>query len=46
MMEFGKSKPLLEALQTLIGNDKMSTDAMKEYFQPLIDWLKKKRAQN
>jgi len=25
-------------------NDKMSTDATKEYSQPLIEWLKKQRA--
>jgi len=46
MMELGKSKPWPEALKTLIGSDKMSTDAMKEYFQPLIEWLKKQRAQH
>ena len=45
-MELGKSKPWPEALKTLTGSEKMNTDAIKEYFKPLGDWLKKQQVKH
>jgi peptidyl-dipeptidase A len=40
MLEMGQSKPWPEALQAFTGTREMSGNALIEYFQPLIGWLK------
>lgn len=44
MLELGKSKPWPEALKTLTGSDKLSAAPIKEYFEPLLEFLQKERA--
>ena len=46
MMELGASKPWYRAVETLTGRAQMSTDAFKEYFQPLERWLKEENRKN
>lgn len=40
-MRNGSSVTLQETLKTLTGSDKISADALMEYYEPLTDWLKK-----
>ena len=40
MMKLGASKPWPDALEEFTGSRKMSGDAMIEYFEPLLEWLK------
>lgn len=35
----GSSIPLKVVLKTLTGDDTISTDALKEYYDPLTKWL-------
>ncbi|KAH3705131.1 angiotensin-converting enzyme-like [Dreissena polymorpha] len=39
LLHQGSSKPWPEIFQEITGSPKMSTAALKEYFQPLTDWL-------
>ncbi|ESO94197.1 hypothetical protein LOTGIDRAFT_118685, partial [Lottia gigantea] len=41
MLKLGSSKPWPEAMKMVTGSTKMDASALMEYFQPLIDWLKK-----
>lgn len=43
MLALGKSKPWPEALKSFTGSSSISTDPIKEYFDPLIRWLKNYR---
>ncbi|XP_057302369.1 angiotensin-converting enzyme-like [Hydractinia symbiolongicarpus] len=45
MLRLGKKKPWPEALKQFTGSDKLSAAPINEYFKPLIDWLKKERAE-
>lgn len=40
LLQKGSSQPWTQVMQEITGSPKMSTAAMKEYFQPLTDWLK------
>lgn len=35
----GSFVSLKEVLKTLTGDDEISTDALKEYYEPLMKWL-------
>nr|CAB3219680.1 angiotensin-converting enzyme-like [Phallusia mammillata] len=39
MLQMGSSKPWPEAMQAIVGSNKMSTASLRRYFQPLTDWL-------
>ena len=43
MLHLGKRKPWPEALKLLTGSDKLSVAPIKEYFKPLMKWLRKER---
>ena len=43
MLKMGKSKPWPIALKKGTGSDKLTADAIKEYFQPLTEWLQQQR---
>ena len=43
MLSMGKSKPWPFALEKMTGTQKMSVAPLKEYFQPLQEWLVKER---
>lgn len=43
MLAMGKSKSWPYALEKMTGNKEMSVAPMKEYFQPLHDWLVNER---
>ena len=43
MLAMGKSKSWPHALETMTGNKEMSVAPIKEYFQPLQDWLVNER---
>ena len=40
MLSLGSSRPWREAMEKMTGQRKMSTKAIREYFQPLEAWLK------
>ena len=40
MLSLGSSRPWREAMEKMTGQRKMSTKAIREYFQPLEVWLK------
>ena len=46
MLALGKSKPWPEALQQYLGTDTITTEPIKEYFQPLIEWLQQYRSEH
>ena len=39
MLKMGASKPWKDAMETMTGQRSMSTEAFREYFKPLEDWL-------
>lgn len=39
MLKLGSSKPWKDAMEVMTGQRDMSTDAFREYFKPLEDWL-------
>ena len=41
MLSLGSSRPWREAMEKMTGQRKMSTKAIREYFEPLEAWLKK-----
>jgi len=41
MLQMGASRPWMEAMEKMTGQKKMSTKALREYFEPLEMWLKK-----
>jgi peptidyl-dipeptidase A len=44
MLELGASKPWPEALEQLTGSRTMDAEAMVEYFEPVLEWLKAQNA--
>ena len=40
MLKLGSSKPWPDVMEQGIGERKLDSGAMLEYFQPLLDWLK------
>ena len=46
MLQMGKSKPWPDAMEAITGQREMSADAIKEYYAPLLEWLKKTNAEN
>ena len=46
MLKLGSSKPWPDALEAICGTRQMSADALLEYFQPLMDWLKEENQRN
>ena len=44
MLELGSSQHWSDALYTLTGERDVSSDAIIEYFQPLLDWLQQENA--
>ena len=43
MLSLGKSKPWPEVLKQYTGSEHISTEPIKEYFQPLFLWLREYR---
>ena len=41
MLVLGSSKPWQDAMQAITGQRKMSVKPLLDYFQPLMEWLKK-----
>ncbi|XP_043207244.1 angiotensin-converting enzyme-like [Amphibalanus amphitrite] len=41
MMQLGRSKPWREALEAATGQRELSATALRDYFQPLEDWLRR-----
>jgi len=46
MLKLGSSRPWPEAMLALTGSEKMSTEALQEYFAPLVTWLKEQNQKN
>ena len=46
MLEIGASKPWKEVMEIMTGKPIMSTEAFREYFKPLEDWLGKENKKN
>ncbi|XP_023323448.1 angiotensin-converting enzyme [Eurytemora carolleeae] len=46
MLKLGSSRPWKEAMLTLTGQPDMNTDALREYFLPLENFLKKENRKN
>ncbi len=44
MLEMGASRPWPEALEAFIGSPEISGEAIVEYFEPLMAWLKEQNA--
>ena len=40
MLVLGSSKPWKEVIRVMTGEPKMNTEAFREYFRPLEEWLK------
>ena len=40
MLKMGASRPWPEAMEKMTGQRKMKTQALREYFKPLEEWLK------
>ena len=45
-MQLGRSKPWPEALEAVTGQRELSATALRDYFQPLEDWLRRENQQN
>ena len=43
MLAIGKSKPWPYVLKTMTGSEEMSVAPLKEYYQPLEEWLLNER---
>ena len=46
MMKMGSSLPWKEAMKKITGNNEMSTQAFRDYFKPLENWLKRYNEEN
>lgn len=46
MLELGCSKPWPEVVKQFTGSNKLSGEPIREYFNPLADWLKEYRLKN
>ena len=46
MLKLGSSKPWKEAMAAVTGEPKMDTNAFREYFKPLEDWLIEENQKN
>jgi peptidyl-dipeptidase A len=44
MLKLGRSKPWREAMETMTGQREFSADAIMDYFEPLMKWLRKYNA--
>ena len=43
-LSIGASQPWPEVMKVMTGNEKMDASAIREYFKPLEEWLKKKNS--
>ena len=41
MLKLGASRPWKEAMRVMTGQPEMSTQALREYFRPLENWLRR-----
>ncbi len=46
MLKLGASKPWKEVIEVMTGKPSMDTAPIREYFQPLEDWLKEENKKN
>jgi len=46
MLKLGASRPWKEAMEIMTGQPEMDTGAIREYFKPLENWLKKENAKS
>ena len=46
MLVLGSSKPWKEVMEVMTGQPDMNTDAFREYFKPLEDWLIQENRKN
>jgi len=46
MLAMGKSKPWPDAMEAITGQRDMDATALRDYFQPLEDWLKRENQEN
>ena len=46
MLTLGASKPWKEAMKVMTGEPRMDTDAIREYFAPLEQWLRIENKKN
>ncbi|XP_037079985.1 angiotensin-converting enzyme-like isoform X2 [Pollicipes pollicipes] len=46
MLKFGFSKPWPDAMEAITGQREMDATALRDYFQPLEDWLKRENQEN
>ncbi|MBA2933539.1 M2 family metallopeptidase [Sphingomonas sp. CGMCC 1.13654] len=44
MLEMGRSRPWLEAVRAMTGKAEVSSDAMLDYYRPLMAWLQRQNA--
>ncbi|MDQ7008153.1 MAG: M2 family metallopeptidase [Acidobacteriota bacterium] len=44
MLALGRSRPWPDALEALTGSREMDASAVKDYFQPLMEWLEEQNA--
>ena len=46
MLSMGSSKPWPDAMEVITGQREMDATALRDYFQPLEDWLKRENQEN
>ncbi|XP_043189736.1 angiotensin-converting enzyme-like isoform X1 [Amphibalanus amphitrite] len=46
MLSMGASKPWPDAMEAITGQREMDATALRDYFQPLEDWLKRENQEN
>ena len=46
MLAMGASKPWPDAMEAITGQREMDATALRDYFQPLEDWLKRENQEN
>ena len=46
MLKMGSSKPWRDAMEKMTGQREMSTEAIRDYFKPLEDWLETENKQS
>lgn len=46
MLKLGMSKPWPNALEAIAGTSKMSIEPMKNYFKPILDFMKNEVEKN
>ena len=45
MMRLGRSRPWPDALEAATGQRELSATALRDFFQPLEDWLRRENEQ-